>query len=107
MIAPIMDVQRHDRRLRTVHRRFTNPTCIDIKVGRYNWTMELVRALPDVLDALADYQVVDDNDDDPVLLNADGTPVDTWRARYPYDHRLDRTAYEHYKRLLQIALLKL
>src|SRR5690349_11247075 len=69
--------------------------------------MEPVHALPDVLDALADYQVVDDNDDDPVLLNADGTPVDTWRESYPYDQRLDRAAYEHDKRLLQIELLKL
>src|SRR5262252_3383873 len=69
--------------------------------------MESVRALPDVLDALGDYQVVDDNDDDPVLLNADGTPVDTWRESYPYDQRLDRAAYEHDKRLLQIELLKL
>src|SRR4029079_14156715 len=69
--------------------------------------MEPVHALPDVLDALADYQVVDDNDDDPVLLNADGTPIDTWRESYPYDMRLDRSAYEHDKRLLQIELLKL
>jgi polyphosphate kinase 2 len=69
--------------------------------------MEPVRALPDVLDGLGDYQVVDDNDDDPVLLNSDGTPVDTWRESYPYDQRLDRTAYEHDKRLLQIELLKL
>src|SRR5690349_10000262 len=69
--------------------------------------MEPVHALPDVLDALADYQVVDDNDDDPVLLNADGTPIDTWRESYPYDKRLDRSAYEHDKRLLQIELLKL
>ena len=91
----------------TVHGRFTNPTCIDIKAGRYNWSMEPVHALPDVLDALADYQVVDDNDDDPVLLNADGTPIDTWRESYPYDQRLDRTTYEHHKRLLQIELLKL
>jgi polyphosphate kinase 2 len=69
--------------------------------------MEHVRALPDVLDELGAYTVVDDNDDDPVLLNADGSPVDTWRESYPYDERLNRTQYEHDKRLLQIELLKL
>ena len=69
--------------------------------------MNPVRALPDVLDELGDYQVVDDNDDDPVLLDADGTPVDTWRESYPYDQRMHRTEYEQDKRLLQIELLKL
>src|SRR5215831_17145682 len=69
--------------------------------------MEPVRALPDVLDALGDYQVFDDNDDDPVLLNSDGSPVDTWRESYPYHERLSRVDYEHHKRLLQIELLKL
>ena len=33
--------------------------------------------------------------------------MDTWRESYPYDTRLDRTVYEHDKRLLQIELLKL
>jgi polyphosphate kinase 2 len=69
--------------------------------------MNRSHALPDVIDALGDYQVVDDDDDDPVLLNSDGTPVDTWRDSYPYDHRMDRSEYEHEKRLLQIELLKL
>jgi polyphosphate kinase 2 len=51
---------------------------------------------------------VDDSDeDDPVLRHADGSIVDTWREDYPYDDRLDRTAYEHDKRLLQVELLKL
>ncbi|SDT70457.1 polyphosphate kinase 2 [Actinoplanes derwentensis] len=53
------------------------------------------------------YRVVDDEDDDPRLLNADGMPVDTWREDYPYDERLSRAEYDHDKRLLQIELLKL
>jgi polyphosphate kinase 2 len=56
---------------------------------------------------LSGYQVADDDDDDPVLLNADGSPVDTWRQDYPYDERLARADYDHHKRLLQIELLKL
>jgi polyphosphate kinase 2 len=51
--------------------------------------------------------VVDEDDDDPVLVGADGNAVDTWRENYPYDERLSRAAYEHGKRLLQIELLKL
>jgi polyphosphate kinase 2 len=69
--------------------------------------MNRSHVLPDVIDALGDYQVVDDDDDDPVLLNSDGTPVDTWRESYPYDQRMQRVEYEHGKRLLQIELLKL
>ena len=56
---------------------------------------------------LSGYQVIDDEDDDPRLLNADGEPVDTWREDYPYDERLSRAEYDHDKRLLQIELLKL
>ena len=52
-------------------------------------------------------RVVDDDDDDPVLLRADGTPVDTWREGYPYDERMSREEYNRSKRLLQIELLKL
>jgi polyphosphate kinase 2 len=59
------------------------------------------------LTELGGYRVADDDDDDPVLLNADGTPVDTWREDYPYDERLSRHEYDHQKRLLQIELLKL
>jgi len=53
------------------------------------------------------YQVCDDDDDDPVLLKRDGSPVDTWREDYPYDERMPRADYDHAKRLLQIELLKL
>ena len=55
----------------------------------------------------AHFRVVDDDDDDPVLLGADGAPVDTWRQGYPYDERLPRHEYDRAKRLLQIELLKL
>jgi polyphosphate kinase len=45
--------------------------------------------------------------DEPVLVRADGRPVDTWRERYPYDERMGREEYERTKRLQQIELLKL
>ncbi|CAB5026879.1 unannotated protein [freshwater metagenome] len=47
-----------------------------------------------------------DEIDDPVLVGADGLPVETWREGYPYDERLSRDAYEESKRFLQIELLK-
>src|SRR3954447_5881909 len=56
---------------------------------------------------LGGYRVADDDDDDPVLLNSDGTPVDTWREEYPYDSRLPRPEYDHDKRRWQIGRLKL
>jgi polyphosphate kinase 2 len=63
---------------------------------------------PDDLALLAGLTVVDDDDnDDPVLLYPDGSPVDTWREDYPYAERLSRPEYEHNKRLLQIELVKL
>jgi len=40
------------------------------------------------------------------LLDRDGEHIDTWRERYPYDHRMPREEYEHLKRRLQIELLK-
>ena len=62
---------------------------------------------PEDLALLAGLKVVDDEDDDPMLLWADGTPVDTWRQDYPYDERMTRDYYELHKRLLQIELVKL
>ena len=51
---------------------------------------------------------VDETDeDDPVLRNADGSIVDTWRQDYPYPERLSREQYDHEKRQLQVELLKL
>jgi polyphosphate kinase 2 len=53
------------------------------------------------------YTVDDEDDDDPVLLDREGNHVETWRERYPYDHRMARDEYEQLKRRLQIELLKL
>ena len=53
------------------------------------------------------FTVTDNDDDDPVLLASDGSPVDTWRDGYPYDSRMERDVYDAQKRLLQIELLKL
>jgi polyphosphate kinase 2 len=61
---------------------------------------------PDLVQELG-FRVLDEEDDDPVLLRADGTPVDTWREGYPYGERLAREVYDRDKRLLQIELLKL
>lgn len=63
------------------------------------------------LDALSTddhgYTVNDEDEDDPVLLDRDGNPIQTWRERYPYDERMSRDEYERTKRRLQIELLKL
>jgi polyphosphate kinase len=68
---------------------------------------ERTRSNDDLLHRLNGYRVLDEDDDDPILINEDGQPVDTWREGYPYGERLDRDTYEHDKRLLQIELLKL
>jgi polyphosphate kinase 2 len=62
---------------------------------------------PADLSILAGLRIVDNDDDDPVLLWPDGTPVDTWREDYPYAERMTRDYYDHHKRLLQIELVKL
>ncbi|KUI43431.1 polyphosphate kinase [Mycobacterium sp. GA-1199] len=63
------------------------------------------------LDALSTddhgYTVNDEDEDDPILLDRDGKPIETWRERYPYDERMSRDEYERTKRQLQIELLKL
>lgn len=63
------------------------------------------------LDALSTpehgYTVDDRDDDEPVLLDREGNHIDTWRERYPYDHRMSRDEYEGLKRRLQVELLKL
>ncbi|GAA4443985.1 polyphosphate kinase 2 [Phytohabitans houttuyneae] len=60
-----------------------------------------------LLERFGSYRVVDDDDDDPTLVNHDGEPVDTWREGYPYEERMSRADYDREKRLLQIELLKL
>ncbi len=62
---------------------------------------------PQDLAILAGLKVEDNDDDDPVLVWPDGTPVDTWREDYPYSERMTREYYNHHKRLLQIELVKL
>jgi polyphosphate kinase 2 len=62
---------------------------------------------PADLAILAGLTVEDNDDDDPVLLWPDGTPVDTWREDYPYGERMTRDYYDREKRLLQIELVKL
>jgi polyphosphate kinase 2 len=61
----------------------------------------------DLLQHLSELRVVYNDDDEPVLLRPDGSPVDTWREGYPYAQRLSRDEYDREKRLLQIELLKL
>lgn len=62
---------------------------------------------PADLDLLAGMQVDYTDQDDPVLIRPDGSPVETWRENYPYDFRMERKEYEWHKRLQQIKLLKL
>ena len=63
----------------------------------------------DLLDSLEELEIEIDADDtgEPVLLDANGQPVETWREDYPYQQRMTRRDYERGKRLLQIELLKL
>src|ERR1700760_3086840 len=67
--------------------------------------------MPEIdLDALSTpehgYTVDDTDDDKPVLLDEDGNHIETWRERYPYDHRISNEENERLKRRLQIELLK-
>jgi hypothetical protein len=48
----------------------------------------------------------EDHDDDPVLVDASGRAVDTWRENYPYDERLDAETYDEQTYLLRVELLK-
>ncbi|MGC9495847.1 polyphosphate kinase 2 [Streptomyces sp. WG7] len=43
----------------------------------------------------------------PILLNAEGSSIDTWRENHPYDRKVRRSEYERQKRVLQIELLKM
>lgn len=40
------------------------------------------------LAATQGYIVDDSDEDDPVLIQPDGTPVETWRENYPYEKRM-------------------
>ncbi|MFC9955877.1 polyphosphate kinase 2 [Streptomyces nigra] len=43
----------------------------------------------------------------PIVLDADGRPLRTWRENYPYERKVSRKDYERTKRILQIEMLKL
>jgi len=58
----------------------------------------------ELLDGLA---VNERRPEKPTLLNADGSPVETWRENHPYDRKVRRAEYERQKRVLQIELLKM
>ncbi|GGP60754.1 polyphosphate kinase 2 [Streptomyces calvus] len=58
----------------------------------------------DLLDGL---EVDDRRPERPVLLDADGTPIATWRENHPYDRKIRRAEYDRTKRILQIELLKM
>lgn len=63
--------------------------------------------LPLLDEAFQGFTVLDIDDDDPVLVRADGSIVDTWKEDYPYPEKLAREIYDVEKRALQIELLKL
>ncbi|KES08354.1 polyphosphate kinase [Streptomyces toyocaensis] len=58
-------------------------------------------------DLLHGLEVDDRRPERPVLLDADGTPIETWRENHPYDRKIRRAEYERTKRILQIELLKM
>jgi polyphosphate kinase 2 len=61
----------------------------------------------DLLDGIGPVTVQELDDDEALLLDADGREIDTWRQDYPYDERMSREEYETVKRGLQIELLKM
>jgi polyphosphate kinase 2 len=56
---------------------------------------------------LDDLDFDDDDYEAPVLRDANGKIVETWRQGYPYDELMSRPQYETQKRALQIELVKL
>ncbi|MGN6722148.1 MAG: polyphosphate kinase 2 [Marmoricola sp.] len=67
--------------------------------------IEDLRAYIDTL-RIDGHAIGEDHDDDPILIDPSGRAVDTWRENYPYDERMDRTAYDLEKYDLQVELLK-
>jgi polyphosphate kinase 2 len=61
----------------------------------------------DLLTGLDGLAVRELDDDETLLVMADGREVDTWRQDYPYQERMSRDEYEMRKRALQIELLKM
>lgn len=60
-----------------------------------------------VRDLLTGLSVDTSRPEQPVLLDADGSPIRTWQENYPYDRKIRRGEYERSKRILQIELLKM
>ncbi|MGW7281346.1 polyphosphate kinase 2 [Streptomyces sp. NPDC054844] len=58
-------------------------------------------------DLLEGLRVDERRPEKPILLNAQGSPIDTWRENHPYDRKVRRSDYERQKRVLQIELLKM
>ncbi|MFD7095979.1 polyphosphate kinase 2 [Streptomyces xanthophaeus] len=69
--------------------------------------MEAEKSTENAQDLLAGLSVDASRPEEPVLLDADGTAIRTWRENYPYDRKIRRQEYERAKRILQIELLKL
>src|ERR1700712_2288989 len=90
-------------------RRLTRMLCVERKSRQEENDMTHLEDLAAQGYSLTDEAglMVDVDDDDPILLGADGLPVNTWREDYPYEERLTRPEYEVTKRALQIELLKL
>ncbi|HEY4005577.1 MAG TPA: polyphosphate kinase 2 [Pseudonocardia sp.] len=79
-------------------------------VGHSEQTREqLRRALrsADLLDDVRNWSVLELDEDDAVLIDADGQEITTWREDYPYAERMTREEYDRIKRPLQIELLKM
>src|ERR1700712_1522728 len=90
-------------------RRLTRMLCVERKSRQEENDMTHLEDLAAQGYSLTDEAglMIDADDDDPILLGADGLPVNTWREDYPYEERLTRPEYEVTKRALQIELLKL
>ncbi|MGW0363878.1 polyphosphate kinase 2 [Streptomyces sp. NPDC002990] len=65
-------------------------------------------AADELQEKLLDGLSVDDSrPEQPILLDAGGSPIQTWRENYPYERKVRRGEYERSKRILQIEMLKL
>ncbi|MEU9109155.1 polyphosphate kinase 2 [Streptomyces xanthophaeus] len=69
--------------------------------------MDAEKPTENAQDLLAGLSVDASRPEEPVLLDADGAAIRTWRENYPYDRKIRRGEYERAKRILQIELLKL
>jgi polyphosphate kinase len=61
----------------------------------------------DLLDGMEGLQIRELDEDEVLLVGADGGEVRTWQQDYPYQERMSRAEYLDLKRRLQIELLKM